>query len=89
MVESRLNFGQIKNRLGAADEMQIRLLRRLSPMWRLQTMMEMQALFLDSTRARLRHAHPELSGPELAQLMFERLKQNGRVLSLWFVFRHS
>ena len=77
MVESDLNSGQIKNRLGAADELQIRLLTRLSPARRLQTLMEMQALFLDTTRARLRRAHPELSDLELARLMFERLKQNG------------
>jgi hypothetical protein len=77
MLESRLNSRKIKDRLGAADELQIRLLTRLSPAQRLQTMMEMQALFLDSMRARLRRAHPELSDLELARLMFERLKQNG------------
>ena len=77
MVGSSLNSEQIKNRLGAADELQIRLLTRLSPARRLQTLMEMQALFLDCTRARLRRAHPELSDLELVRLMFARLKQNG------------
>lgn len=77
MAESSLNSEPIKNRLGAADELQIRLLMRLSPARRLQTLLEMQAVFLDSIRARLRRAHPELSDLELVQLMFARLKQNG------------
>lgn len=77
MGESSLNAEPIKNRLGAADELQIRLLMRLSPAQRLQTLMEMQSVFLDSTRTRLRRAHSELSDLELGQLMFARLKQNG------------
>ena len=68
---------EIQTRLGAADELQIRLLSRLMPARRLQTMMEMQAVWLDGVRARLRRAHPELSDAELTTLMFERLKQNG------------
>lgn len=68
---------EIKARLGPADELQIRLLMRLPPARRLQTLMEMQAVWLDSVRARLRRAHPELSDYELTVLMFERLKQNG------------
>lgn len=77
MGASSLNSEPIKNRVGAADELQIRLLMRLSPARRLQTLMEMQAVFLDSTRARLRHAYPTLSNLELVRLMFARLKQNG------------
>ena len=68
---------EIKTRLGPADELQIRLLLRLSPARRLQTMMEMQAVWLDAIRARLRRLHPELSDLELTRLTFERLKQNG------------
>ncbi|MBI5652029.1 MAG: hypothetical protein HZC40_16555 [Chloroflexi bacterium] len=68
---------EIQTRLGAADELQIRLLSRLSPARRLQTMLELQAVWLDNIRARLRRAHPELSDAELTTLMFERLKQNG------------
>jgi hypothetical protein len=68
---------KIIRQLDPADELQIRLLTRLSLARRLQTMLEMQALFLDSTRARLRRAYPALSNLELARLMFERLKQNG------------
>ncbi len=63
--------------LGEADELQIRLLMQLSPAKRMQTLMELQALWLDSVRARLRRAYPHLSDYELTLLMFERLKQNG------------
>ncbi len=68
---------EIKARLGPADELQIRLLLRLPPARRLQTMLEMQEIWLDTVRARLRRAHPELSDLELTRLTFERLKQNG------------
>jgi len=50
---------EMQMRLGPADELQIRLLMRLPPARRLQTLMEMQALWLDSVRARLRRVHPE------------------------------
>ncbi len=63
--------------LGEADELQIRLLMRLPPAQRLRTMMELQALWLDTVRARLRRAYPHLSDYELTVLMFERL-QYGR-----------
>ncbi len=65
---------EIKARLGPADELQIRLLLRLPPARRLQTMLEMQEIWLDTVRARLRRAHPELSDLELTRLTFERLK---------------
>lgn len=68
---------EICTRLGSADEMQIRLLTRLAPARRLQTMLESQAIWLDTTRARLQRAHPELSDYALTLLTFERLKQNG------------
>lgn len=61
--------------LGPADEEQIRLLMRLSPARRLQTLLEMQALWLDTVRARLRRAYPALSDHELTLLMFERLQR--------------
>jgi hypothetical protein len=63
--------------LGPADELQIRLLLRLPPARRLETMMEMQARWLDTVRARLHRLHPELSDLELTRRMFEQLKQNG------------
>jgi len=68
---------EIRTRLGSADELQIRLLLRLPPARRLQTMMEMQAVWLDAVRARLRRLHPDLSDFELTRLTFETLKQNG------------
>jgi hypothetical protein len=68
---------EFKTRLGPADELQLRLLLRLPPARRLQTMLEMQKIWLDSIRSRLRRLHPELSDLELTRLMFERLKRNG------------
>lgn len=63
--------------LGAADELQIRWLMRLSPARRMQTLMELQRLWLNTVRARLRRAYPPLSDDELTRLMFERLQQGG------------
>ncbi|MFN3761858.1 MAG: hypothetical protein ACK4WK_01495 [Anaerolineae bacterium] len=60
--------------LGPADEEQIRLLMRLPPEQRLRTLMELQALWLDTVRDRLRRAYPHLSDYELTLLMFERLQ---------------
>lgn len=68
---------EFKIRLGPADELQLRLLLRLPPARRLQTMLEMQKVWLDSIRSRLRRLHPELSDLELTRLTFERLKRNG------------
>ncbi len=68
---------EIHRRLGPADELQIRLLLRLPTARRLQTMLEMQQVWLDGVRTRLRHAHPELSDYDLTLLVFERLKRNG------------
>ncbi len=67
----------VQHRLGPADELQIRLLLRLPTARRLQTMLEMQQVWLDGVRARLRRAHPELSDYDLTLLVFERLKRNG------------
>jgi hypothetical protein len=72
-----ITLESLKRRLGPADETQIRLLLRVSPAQRILTMLEMQAIILDSWHARLRQAHPELNDLELCQLMFEQLKQNG------------
>ncbi len=63
--------------LGPADEEQIRLLMRLPPARRLRTLMELQALWLDTVRVRLRRAYPQLSDFELTILMFERLQHGG------------
>jgi len=60
--------------LEPADERQIRLLMRLPPERRLQTLLAMQTLWLDNVRARLRRAYPQLSNYELTLLMFERLQ---------------
>lgn len=65
----------LKRRLGPADKAQIRLLLRVSPAQRLQTMLEMQAIILNMWRSRLRRAHPQLSDLELCRLLFERLSQ--------------
>ena len=70
------NLSNLKERLGPADETQIRLLLQVSPAQRLQTMLEMQAVILNTWQARLRQAHPELSDLELCRLMFKRLQQN-------------
>jgi hypothetical protein len=67
----------MNKRLDTADELQIRLLLRVSPAQRIRTMLEMQDTLLTTWRERLRKAHPELSDLELCRLMFERLKQNG------------
>lgn len=64
-------------RLGPADELQIRLLLRVSPAQRIQNLLDLQDILLETWRQRLRRAHPELSDLQLCQLMFERLKQNG------------
>jgi len=64
-------------RLGAVDVDQIRLLLRVPPTRRIQTMLEMQDALLTMWRERLRKAHPELSDLERCRRMFARLKQNG------------
>ena len=71
------NLSTLKERLGPVDQTQIRLLLQVSPAQRVQTMLEMQAVVLNTWRARLRQAHPELSDLELCRLMFERLQGNG------------
>ena len=76
-MPERSNQEQFQQRLGPADELQIRLLLRVSPAQRLKTMMEMQDTLLDGWYARLRRSHPELSDLEVCRMMFERLKQNG------------
>lgn len=68
---------RLQQRLGPADELQIRLLLRVPPAQRLKTMMEMQGTLLDGWYGRLRRSHPELSDLEVCRMMFERLKQNG------------
>lgn len=67
----------MNERLGTAEELQIRLLLRVPPARRIQTMLEMQDAMLTIWRERLRRAHPELSDLELCRLLFARLKQNG------------
>ncbi len=62
-----------KRQIGPADTEQIRLLLRVSPAQRLQTMLDMQAVMLNTWQARLRHKYPHLTDLELCRLMFERL----------------
>jgi len=64
-------------RLGPVDELNIRLLLRVSPAQRLRTMLDLQDILLDGLRSRLRKAHPDLSDYQIGLLMFQRLKQNG------------
>ncbi len=67
----------LRQRLGPVDEVQIRLLLRVSPGQRIKTMLDVQAVVLASWRARLRQAHPDLDDLALSRLVFERLQQNG------------
>ena len=66
----------LKHRLDATDTLQIQLLLRVSPAQRLATMLDMQAVILNTWRSRLRRAHPHLSDLELCRLMFDRLQHN-------------
>ncbi|MBI3742537.1 MAG: hypothetical protein HY257_12395 [Chloroflexi bacterium] len=68
---------KIQTRLDPQDELQIRLLLRVSPVRRMQTLLEMQEFWLNAIRARLRRLHPELSDYELTLLMFKRIEQYG------------
>lgn len=76
-VSAPFTVEALKQRLGPADEQQIRLLLQVSPGQRLQTMLAMQAAILKDWQTRLRRKHPELTNLELCQLLFDRLKQNG------------
>ena len=67
----------LQRRLGPADVAQIRLLLRVPPAQRIRAMLDVQEIVLESWRARLRKAQPELNDLDLCRLMFERLKQNG------------
>ena len=60
-------------RLDPPDELQIRLLMSIPPERRVRTMMDTADVVMNSLRARLRRAHPELSDLELTCLMFDRL----------------
>ena len=66
-----------QQRPGPADEVQIRLLLRVSPAQRLRTMLDLQATLLNGWQARLRKRYPDLSDLQICQMMFERLKRNG------------
>ena len=68
---------EVMRRLDPPDELQIRLLMSVPPERRVRTMMDTAAVIMNSLRARLRQAHPELSDLELARLMFDRLYRNG------------
>jgi hypothetical protein len=68
---------ELRRRLGPADVQQIRLLLRVPPERRIQTMLCMKKMVLFLWHDRLRRSHPELTELELWRLIFRRLKQNG------------
>jgi hypothetical protein len=68
---------EMEARRDTSDELQIRLLLRVSPAQRIRNMLEMQDALLTVWRERLRKAHPELTDLELCRLLFARLGQNG------------
>ena len=68
-----LSSSDVMRRLDPPDELQIRLLMSIPPERRVRTMMDTAAVIMNSLRARLRQAHPELSDLELARLMFDKL----------------
>jgi hypothetical protein len=68
---------KLRQRLGPADELQIRLLLKVPPAQRLRVMLGLQNTILNKWRLRLQKAHPELDDLELSRLIFDRLKQNG------------
>ena len=72
-----MTAAQTQARLDPQDELQIRLLLRLPPARRMQTLLELQEFWLNAIRARLRRLHPDLSDYQLTLLMFERLEQYG------------
>jgi hypothetical protein len=71
------SLATLAQRLGPADETHIRLLLQAPRARRLQTMLEMQTVILNTWRARLRRAHPDLDDLDLCRLLFERLQQHG------------
>jgi hypothetical protein len=75
-VSDVLSSPDVMRRLDPPDEVQIRLLMSIPPERRVRTMMDTAAVIMNSLRARLRRAHPELSDLELARLMFDRLYRN-------------
>jgi hypothetical protein len=75
-VSDVLSSPDVMRRLDPPDEVQIRLLMSIPPERRVRTMMDTAAVIMNSLRARLRQAHPELSDLELARLMFDRLYRN-------------
>lgn len=64
---------QLRQRLGPVDELQIRLLLRVSPAQRITTMWNFQQMMLQSRFHRLRKIHPNLSNLEICRLMFSQL----------------
>jgi hypothetical protein len=68
---------EVMRQLDPPDELQIRLLMSVPPERRVRTMMDTAAVIMNSLRARLRQAHPQLSDLEIARLMFDRLYRNG------------
>jgi len=68
---------ELQQRLGKADVQQIRLMMGVAPEKRLETMLTMQNIVLNTWRTRLRVTNPQLSELELSKLVFKRLGRNG------------
>ena len=66
----------LKQRLGPADEDQIRALLRVPPEQRILTMLKMQAMIVNMWRDRLRKRYPDMSDLDLCRMMFDRLQNN-------------
>jgi len=75
---------ELRQRLGPIDELQIRLLLRVPPEKRLETMFQLQTTLLKNRFRRLRRLHPGLSNLEVCRLMFDRLKQSDSYAPILF-----
>ena len=65
---------KLKQRMGPADELQIRAMLKVDPAQHILLMLKMQAMVINMWRARLAKRHPDLSELELCRLMFDRLQ---------------
>jgi len=65
---------ELRQRLGPADELQIRALLKVDPAERILTMLKMQAMVINMWRERLERRYPDLTDLEICQLMFDRLQ---------------
>ncbi len=66
---------ELRQRLGPVDELQIRLLLRVSPAQRIATMLTTHGYLLGNWRARLRRTYPHWNDLEISQYIFTQLKE--------------